>query len=297
MPSRYCSACNRCLTKDCYSKTQWSKGDGCSRCYSCVNPGARDGGVDGRQTARKNNSTRASFKSDALDYPFAEGSFRWVAKGVYTEGSRVGEPCVCKWFKSGGVLESHFYDKDLETVQEAIRIITIWNNKRFVNKIVKINEPSVWTCTSSSRGDWAGKQVLQEPYITNYQKFNSNTGWADDSLPWPRVMQAISHFSYHASNGTCLLCDLQGGVYQDGVVLTDPAVMSVSRRYGPTDLGLEGINSFFANHRCNEFCRSSWKTLSNPIRYHSATKRTSMEHVPTRRSRPKMSMGMGAIYE
>ena len=116
------------------------------------------------------------------------------------------------------------------------------------------------------------------------------------------AMQAVSHYSYHTSNGRSVLCDLQGGVYQDGVILTDPVVMLVSRCYSPTDLGLEGINTFFANHTCNEYCRSNWRTLHNPVRYHSASKGTTVEHVPTRRSCPQLSamamtMAMGAIYE
>ena len=293
---RCCAQCNRWLNKSSYSRNQWSKGEGLSRCHSCVHPPPQKSGFDPNQTARRNNAHNATFQTYDLDNPFASGTFRWVAKGKYTDGSRAGQACVCKWFKSGGVLESHFYAKDLETVQASIRIITKWNREKFVNRIVKINQPEVWTFKQDCTGGWAGRKVLQEPYIEGYQKFNSNTGWADDSLPWPRVMQAISHFSYHTTNGTELLCDLQGGVYQDGVILTDPAMMSLSRCYGPTDLGLKGIHTFFANHVCNEFCRSSWLKVRNPARYYNATKRTSMEHVPTRRSRPMMS-GMGSIYE
>ncbi len=72
-------------------------------------------------------------------------------------------------------------------------------------------------------------------------------------------MSAFSHFSYEASDGELVLCDLQGGVGSSGFVLTDPAINSVGRRYGPTDLGINGITSFFAHHKCNEFCRSSWR--------------------------------------
>mmetsp|Transcript_21048 Transcript_21048/g.31631 ORF Transcript_21048/g.31631 Transcript_21048/m.31631 type:complete len:107 (+) Transcript_21048:801-1121(+) len=104
-------------------------------------------------------------------------------------------------------------------------------------------------------------------------------------------MQALSHFSYHISNAQCVLCDVQCGVYQDGVILTDPVVMSVSRSYGPTDLGSEGINSFFAHHTCNEYCHSNWTTLRNPVGYNYATQGTTMEYVPTHRSRPSMTMG------
>jgi hypothetical protein len=58
-----------------------------------------------------------------------------------------------------------------------------------------------------------------------------NTAQADDETPWPRVMQALSHFSYHQSGGQHVLCDLQGGVYRDGIVLTDPAVLSRTKEY------------------------------------------------------------------
>lgn len=33
------------------------------------------------------------------------------------------------------------------------------------------------------------------------------------TLPWHDVMQALSHFSYHVSGGSLVLCDLQGIVY------------------------------------------------------------------------------------
>ena len=50
-------------------------------------------------------------------------------------------------------------------------------------------------------------------------------------------MQALSHFSYHCSSGQFVLCDLQGGVYEHTVVLTDPVVCSRDGRYGAADLG------------------------------------------------------------
>lgn len=286
MPNRYCADCGRNLSKESYSKNQWSKGDGASRCSGCVHGGGGAVVIDPAQTARRNNSNRATFTNDALDNPFASGSFRWVAEGTYTEGNRAGEACVCKWFKTGGVVESHFYNVDIEACNEAVRLISQWNSSRLVDRMVKINLPEVWTFQNGSR---RGRKVLQEPFIQDYQKFNSNTGWSDDSLPWPRVMQALSHFTYHISNGQKLLCDLQGGIYQDGVVLTDPVIMSVSRDYGPTDLGTLGISTFFAHHQCNEFCKSAWRKPHNPIPYYSRTAGTTMEHVPTRSSRQPMT--------
>jgi hypothetical protein len=243
--------------------------------------------VDASNTARRNNSQKAIFTQHAMDNPFASGAFRWVAKGKYISGSRTGQDCVCKWFKTGGVMESHFFDTDLATVNEAIRLISKWNEKNLVNRMIQVNLPEVWTMTTllpGSRSQWAGKKVLQEPFIQGYQKFNSNTGWADNSVPWSRVMQALSHFSYHISNGQRLLCDLQGGVNSDGVVLTDPVVISTTRQYGPTDLGSKGISNFFAYHVCNEFCRAEWRKPTDRLVYFQRTSGTSMlnhqQHVP-----------------
>lgn len=93
---------------------------------------------------------------------------------------------------------------------------------------------------------------------------NSNTGWTpedeDTGKAWTQAMQALSHFSYDASKGDLVLCDLQGGIGSSGAVLTDPAISSQSRSFGATDLGVQGINTFFASHKCTDFCWGSWRT-------------------------------------
>ena len=43
-----------------------------------------------------------------------------------------------------------------------------------------------------------------------------------------------------------------------GSVLTDPAILSRRECYGPTDLGSEGILSFFKWHECGRFCKPEW---------------------------------------
>jgi hypothetical protein len=214
------------------------------------------------QTAsRKNNATEATFSNRDLANPFAEGAFRWVAKGKYVRGARAGEPCVCKWFKTGHVDEATFFTDDIMAMHKALEIVKDWNSRRMIDKHIQVNIPEVWTFDQNS-GSVAGKKVLQEPFILNYQKFNSNSGWANNETPWPRVMQALSHFSYHVSGRELLLCDLQGGVYDDAVVITDPVIMSKEEIYGVTDLGLKGTRSFFSQHECNEYCSTKWRRPS-----------------------------------
>lgn len=128
-----------------------------------------------------------------------------------------------------------------------------------------------------------------EPMIANFEKFNSNTGWTPrESSPWIRVMQSLSHFSYHFSNRKILYCDLQGGVYNDGFVVSDPVIMSESKEYGPTDLGLEGISTFFAYHTCSEYCNKGWILPEDKNVYFKIKKGSAMV-LPSRQSRAPLT--------
>ena len=289
MLSRSCKQCGGYHDQTSYSKNQWGKGVGQSRFNGCIHGGSTKLAGRAAETRRLNRSQRATFTQYDLDNPFASGAFRWVAKGVYTEGSREDEQCVTKWFKTGVVFEALYFALDIKASEKSCDLIQQWNAAGFTDKIIRMNMPEVWEFVDS------GQKCLQEPFIEEWQKFNSNSGWADDSTPWPRVMQALSHFTYHASGGQFVLCDLQGGVYSDGVVLTDPVILSRSKSFGVTDLGPNGISNFFAKHQCNEFCRSRWSKPANMGHFFEAQEGTSMmdegsqSHVQTRDTRQQMS--------
>jgi hypothetical protein len=189
----------------------------------------------------------------------------------------------------------HFVGWPKAYIHKALEIITQWNLERLDKRTVKMSMPEVWTFME--RTIQAGQKVLVEPYILKFQKFNSNSGWFDNSLPWCRAMQALSHYSYHVSNGQTLLCDLQGGIYQDGVILTDPVISSEDSCYGPTDLGPRGISAFFYYHICNEYCSSAWRIPILLQPYYVNTKGTTMESVPIRHSRLPLSMATLSLAE
>mmetsp|Transcript_13387 Transcript_13387/g.25575 ORF Transcript_13387/g.25575 Transcript_13387/m.25575 type:complete len:207 (-) Transcript_13387:272-892(-) len=148
----------------------------------------------------------------------------------------------------------------------------------------RLNMPTVWTFNGGPRD---GQKVLHEPFIANWEKFNSNSGWNSGKGGWHAVMQALSHFSYHKSGGQVVLCDLQGGIYADGAILTDPVILSREKgRYGVTDLGPAGITSFFHQHKCNKYCRSSWTRPRVTKSVYTPVKGTTMDHIGTRKSKP-----------
>jgi hypothetical protein len=216
----------------------------------------------------------------------ARGGFKVVYMGEFTQGQRKGQKCVAKEFIDRATYEEAFFAVELDVVNRAVKTVKKFNAMRFVDKDISCNVPQVWTYVDC---EMEGAMTLIDCYIENFEKFNSNSGWSGDGTPWHEVMQALSHFSYHSSGGFMVLCDLQGGVYSDGVVLTDPVVMSRTRQFGPTDLGAEGISTFFARHKCNKFCRASWAKPARPEVHFPLSVGTSMIHVTTVVGRNPMS--------
>lgn len=266
---RVCAGCGNNLCADEFSNNQWRKGFGYSRCTLCVQEGIE---VDegGFQTARTNRrTTRVSYSTRTV---FASGTFRNVYLGRYTGGDRTGQNCAVKFFKRSYInYEDEYFERDLYAAKKALKIIIQWNQAGFIDDKIRLNMPEKWHCNTRDR------PFLLEPFIDNYQKFNSNSGWCDQSKNfWNRVMQALSHYSYHISSGQFLLCDLQGGVNHLGVILTDPVIMSHNKRFGLTDLGRKGIINFFHSHRCNRFCRDHWTRPAYTQQYFQRTRGTTM---------------------
>lgn len=122
-------------------------------------------------------------------------------------------------------------------------------------KRIYINKPEVWTQHST------GKKGLVEPFLgAAFTKFNSNSGWTNGHP----LMQALSHFSYHQSEGKYLLCDLQGKANEDSYILTDPVVLSRTSEFSSTDGGNRAMQQFFAHHKCGAFCDPKWIRIAAP---------------------------------
>ncbi len=88
---------------------------------------------------------------------------------------------------------------------------------------------------------------------------------------------------------------MQGGIYQYELVLSDPVILSQTRKYGVTDLGRDGITSFFSQHTCNRYCRRKWINPTNPRRHFAPVAGTTMmrRNVPTAMSKPSNTRYFG----
>ena len=188
-----------------------------------------------------------------------EGQFRICCAGTYVGGTRNQQAAACKRFKPRyASLEREFYDIDDKIVQKTIYFAEDWN--RFCPEGREIMVNSGWTTNSN------GITYQVEPLIRYFTKFTSNNGFIDTSQGMAgEIMEAFCHFTYHRSGGQMIVCDLQGRYrfnrYQRSksrFELTDPAICSRWRNYGPTDLAEKGIETFFHNHVCNRHCQSHW---------------------------------------
>lgn len=113
-------------------------------------------------------------------------------------------------------------------------------------------------------GIWAGRYATIEKYIGGtYIKHNiANPGNAEFALTLRNTPQAFTHFTYEYSRRSEIVVDIQGV----GDYYTDPQIFSVSRSYGLSDFGKEGIDHFCQNHECNAICKSlGLKQIENGV--------------------------------
>ena len=238
-----------------------------------------------REAERTNLNSGVSI--DPYDY-VGEGIFRTVCAGTFVGGSRNNQAAVCKKFKLRfSHLEDEFFRYDKKTTDKAIDLANEWNMVCPDGREILINQ--------GDQFDENGETFLVEPFIRDYTKFTSNSGTIIPNGYGLEAMEAFSHFCYHKSGGSLIVCDLQGRYksmstrynkrtgereQRSRYELTDLAICSRSRSYGPTDLGEKGIENFFVNHVCNEFCHvgsnRKWARPRDPSRWFDHSTGTSM---------------------
>ena len=73
------------------------------------------------------------------------------------------------------------------------------------------------------------------------------------------------HWNWVYSRGEKVVSDIQGVIKDSYYHLTDPAVQSINKEYGLTDLGPYGILVFLAKHKHTQFCKNLPWPINNVI--------------------------------
>jgi hypothetical protein len=237
------------------------------------------------------------------------GQFRIAYPGTYIGGNRNQQEAVCKTFnRKYKALETEFYATDFQVADETIFYAEEWNKICEYSKEILVTKGNVMKLN--------GTNYLVEPLIRYFTKYTSNNGWVanENEEGWAVLaMEAFSHYTYHKSGGQMIVCDLQGryrfNQYSKGksrFELTDPAICSRSRSYGPTDLGEKGIETFFANHRCNRFCHAgsgrSWARPRSCKQWFQPSHNTSMlrataTNLLNTRNRARFTRTLAPVYD
>ena len=186
--------------------------------------------------------------------PFAEGTECLVYHGYDSTSKKV---VVLKKFKREGAefdsLDCYMREVEVHTI--CTSYATQFNcdkSKPSVSARLEVTPVDVVSCAGQDH-------YLLETFLGGkVEKYSNNTGLVCSKSPHSELLQTFSHFSWVASAKSLVICDLQG--VESGpsrVTLTDPAIHSLNAGcYGHTDLGQEGIQSFFKTHMCGEFCRA-----------------------------------------
>ena len=183
--------------------------------------------------------------------PFAMGSCRYVYHGYIVDTlthvvlkENKGDTNIKRYLENyhahlTALVYAEQFNKEKPVTAESIQFVS--------PSVLQIKEGSKW------------RHFFVELYIDGvYQKFNSNAGYVAQSSKINDVLQAFSHYTWQKSGKRFIVCDLQGIVTESGVLLTDPSIHSQNKqllRYGSTNLGSKGIETFFGTHTCSIVCR------------------------------------------
>jgi len=223
----------------------------------CANAAYRSSESRRSKVFRENNASLLGVDPSFLNSPRLHGTVYDVAVGRNYDGHKAGTKCVVKWVRSDhtGCDETNHFLATRRTCHVAADMISAFSKQTCTRGYtILLNKPNIWKCNSdASCGE---KKVLVEPYLSNFQKLNSNSGWVKDSpRTYEKVAHALSHFSHAWSGGKMLLCDLQGAVVDYSIILSDPAIHSThAGQFGCSDLGKDGIRNFMQFHKCNGMC-------------------------------------------
>jgi len=83
------------------------------------------------------------------------------------------------------------------------------------------------------------------------------------------LLTSFMHWTWAYSKGREMVSDIQGvKLSGNRYKLTDPAMLSITKEYGSSDMSVEGMAMFFLVHQCTDICKS----LPKPTIAHFAGK-------------------------
>ena len=204
-----------------------------------------------------NESIEGLFSGNAnfSNTSFAEGRSRRAYKGTYRFPLyKAGDQCVVKELKEKYAWAKADWDSAVKVQEKSMEMAKKFNEAIQTSRPIEYVRSEIWKVTKSYTGTpRLGEWCMVEDYIQGqWKKWNTNAGYVSDTPT--QSLHAFSHWTWVHSGGKLVICDLQGVRYDDKYVLTDPAINSLDKEYGESDIGVVGMAHFFDTHKCTSFC-------------------------------------------
>ena len=209
---------------------------------------------------------------------FSEGFFKKAYRAVMyhstvTTGAKIGTPRIADgtnvvlkkkyrvqdgWqFKEAKpIMNRDEWATDLSELERLGEYCQEWNKNQYSDKTYEVSKAFVLKVSDegmSGAGQFTkGEYLLVEPFMPEFEKWN----WPNAAEKFAKAysIQAFGHFTYHYSNGAELVNDAQGYRDDNKYILTDPYYVNGND---------PRCEEWFKDHKCNKFCKSSWKRPNN----------------------------------
>lgn len=202
--------------------------------------------------------------------PFAYGRFRKVYEGTWQKPpERKGRKCVLKKRMDTYTWKHSDWDCALKIVAKAQELAAGFNPG--ANRPIHFADVETTRVISRDKSSSykLNEYLIAENYLHgNFKKWCNNYGFiSEEASTTAFSLPAFMHWSWVKSKGQLMIADLQGVKEESAYFLTDPVILSLSKEYGPTDMGVEGMAMFFITHECNDICKSFPRPSLGDIRY------------------------------
>ena len=191
------------------------------------------------------------------DVSFAKGTFRRCYLGVIVNKNK--GMVTTTDFPSGKCVIKKYINENytIDCVSDFKSTFISYSCALYFNKVINIPNKLNFVLPYMTMDILNKTFAYVEPYLEGeYTKFSSNTGY--ENPQFNAYIPAFSHYSWLLYKGRMVILDVQGVFRNQKYYLTDPAVQSVNREYGSSDLGAIGLIKFVLCHKHNDICKN-WK--------------------------------------
>eukprot|EP00479_Gromia_sphaerica_P007132 TRINITY_DN2266_c0_g1_i1.p1 TRINITY_DN2266_c0_g1~~TRINITY_DN2266_c0_g1_i1.p1 ORF type:complete len:250 (-),score=45.92 TRINITY_DN2266_c0_g1_i1:122-871(-) len=198
-----------------------------------------------------------NYRAQIAPKPFAKGSLRLAYSATVTESDHKSDVVILKEYYHKEYRWQDrvrtFHEMEVGTIAQFLAKQFASKCRELVGKPIEFNTIRMIQFPIREGNDC----YMMEPYLdAKFERFSNNAEYLNPA-PEFEIFQTFTHWTYIATNKKMMIVDLEGAVFVNKYVLTDPAIHAVDKlRFGKTNLGAKGMETFLKVHKCGNLCQS-----------------------------------------